>query len=140
RSRPGAEPPILRDAGGSLTVESQYGSGSRFTIRLPASPVRARPASPGDETQAPAERRPNTVLVVDDDTAVSETMRHFIEKEGFHVVMAVDGQQGVKFARALKPVAINPGCDARRRRLGRARHSNSRARPGAHPSHRGLGS
>jgi CheY-like chemotaxis protein len=104
--------------GGSLTVESQYGSGSTFTIRLPATPIQSRPASPSpaDETPAMADRHPNTVLVVDDDTAVSETMRHFIEKEGFHVVIAIDGQQGEKFARALKPVAITldvmlPGVD-----------------------------
>jgi adenylate cyclase len=58
----------------------------------------------------------NTVLVIDDDPAVRDLMRRYLAKEGFDVVTAADGAEGLELARQLRPALITldvlmPGLD-----------------------------
>jgi CheY-like chemotaxis protein len=46
------------------------------------------------------------VLVIDDDPAVRDLLQRFLGKEGFHVVSASGGQEGLRLARELRPNAI----------------------------------
>jgi CheY-like chemotaxis protein len=48
----------------------------------------------------------DTVLVIDDDPAVHDIMRRLLEPEGFRIVTAPNGDEGVRLARSLHPVAI----------------------------------
>src|SRR5262249_2439649 len=57
-----------------------------------------------------------TVLVVDDDPAVRDLMRRYLDREGFRVVAAANGHEGLRLARQLRPAAITldvlmPGMD-----------------------------
>jgi DNA-binding response OmpR family regulator len=57
-----------------------------------------------------------TVLVIDDDPAVQELMARFLVKEGFQVLTAIAGAEGLRLAREANPVAITldvmmPGTD-----------------------------
>jgi GAF domain-containing protein/DNA-binding response OmpR family regulator len=108
---------LCRMMRGDVTVESEAGRGSVFTIRLPA-----RVAETAEEPVAPpplAEHGPpvaGTVLVIDDEPAVRDLMQRFLGKEGFRVVAAASGEEGLRWARELRPDAITldvmmPGMD-----------------------------
>ncbi|MEE8635644.1 MAG: response regulator, partial [Acidiferrobacterales bacterium] len=97
--------------GGDITVDSTFGQGSTFTIRLPGTVAAARaPAAP--RTENVPERAPQlpedapTVLVIDDDPAVRDLMQRFLNKEGLRVVAAADGKEGLRLAKELRPDAI----------------------------------
>ena len=44
--------------------------------------------------------------MIDDDATVRDLMRRYLSREGFDVVTAGGGQEGLKFARELKPSVI----------------------------------
>ena len=58
-------------------------------------------SSKGDQT-----RTGSTILVVDDDAEACEIIRRSLEKDGFAVVTALSGEEGLRLAHQLQPAAI----------------------------------
>jgi CheY-like chemotaxis protein len=93
---------LARMMGGDVTVSSEPGKGSVFSVRLPGSadavvskPVESMPASGTD-----------CILVIDDDATARELIADQLKAEGFSVVTASGGVEGLKRAKELRPTAI----------------------------------
>ena len=90
--------------GGDVVVASEPGKGSVFTVRLPADADTLPKGSMG----LAGSRSPGVdcVLVIDDDATARELIADNLKVEGFSVVTAAGGLEGLKLAKELRPIAI----------------------------------
>jgi hypothetical protein len=88
---------IVRQTGGHVEVESEPGSGTVFTVFIPATDR----AVSGEAAAANAESRlhgSETVLLVEDDDGVRTIMRSALERFGYCVLAAASGDEAVRVA------------------------------------------
>ena len=89
---------ILRAHGGLIQLRSQPGSGTTIRVLLPASTRTV--AGPALEAPPASAAEGTRVLVVDDDEAVVEIAREFLERAGFEVRTALGGEAALAEFRA----------------------------------------
>jgi signal transduction histidine kinase/DNA-binding response OmpR family regulator/HAMP domain-containing protein len=128
--------PIARNyarlLGGDLTVRSEFGKGSIFTLVIPPEFPKERLQKPSEEAvpakagpvaapiTAPAVQQAKKsipeksvtqtssilVLCIDDDAEVIDLLRRYLVPEGYSVQGASSGEEGIRLARELRPAVI----------------------------------
>jgi signal transduction histidine kinase/CheY-like chemotaxis protein len=98
---------FCRMMGGDVALTSEPGKGTTFTIRLPTEvpePKAESAAASGPSAALNMEGTP--VLVVDDDADTRQVLKRFLNRKGFPVECAASGEEGLRLARELHPMAI----------------------------------
>lgn len=86
---------IVRKHRGSISVESEEGKGTKFTLYFPLNSESARQESKAGAA-APVDAVRGRILFVDDDQTVLSMGREILESFGYHVVTAINGRKALK--------------------------------------------
>ncbi|MCC6539199.1 MAG: response regulator [Bryobacterales bacterium] len=103
---------FCRMMGGDVRVESTAGQGTTFFVTLPVQVVVKKPepslndTNPGTSAVASEAAPRGKVLVIDDDPAVHDIVRRALGKEGYRVLAAASGEEGLRLAAAEQPDVI----------------------------------
>jgi signal transduction histidine kinase/CheY-like chemotaxis protein/HAMP domain-containing protein len=102
---------LARVMGGDITVQSTVGAGSTFTLTLPLQdeatlPTTQAGAASSQEAPAAQPEADKVVLAIDDDPDVIYLLRENLTEAGYRVVGALNGEEGLRKARELRPCAI----------------------------------
>jgi CheY-like chemotaxis protein len=90
---------IVRQAGGSLGIDTGPGRGTRIEVVLPAAPGPAEDPG-GGGTPAPLPGGAETILLVEDDAAVREVGVAMLARLGYRVIPAADGHEALERMRS----------------------------------------
>jgi CheY-like chemotaxis protein len=95
---------------GSLHAQSTPGVGTTFTLELPVNVPEPEPlrlgAVPASLLDGVAGAGGATILVVDDDPSARDMLSRMLVREGYGVVTAADGEEGLRLARSVRPALI----------------------------------
>ena len=86
---------MVRQSGGSVTIESRPGDGTKVRMMLPRSLTNPLEQPDGVEGAFPALERSKAVLLVDDDDQVREVTQTMLVDSGYTVLTAVDGSDAL---------------------------------------------
>jgi CheY-like chemotaxis protein len=85
---------IVKGHAGFVTVYSEPGAGTSFNVYLPAA-VNATAPKPEEPAEAGPEGNQELILVVDDEFALSASLRQLLVKRNYRVLVASNGREGL---------------------------------------------
>ena len=93
---------VVEQSGGRVSVESEPGQGTRFTVHLPRAVDEpgAGAASVGAAAPEALPRGSETVLLVEDEGAVRAALHRLLARQGYMVLEAADGEEALEIWRA----------------------------------------
>jgi two-component system cell cycle sensor histidine kinase/response regulator CckA len=92
---------IVEQSGGSITVDSQPGCGTRFTIHLPRARLGAGTVDHASPSPLSRCKQRATVLLVEDEAPLRNAFQRALEREGYTVLVAEDGYDALAVATAF---------------------------------------
>ncbi|MDM8559855.1 response regulator [Candidatus Parabeggiatoa sp. HSG14] len=93
--------------GGTICVESEFGYGSTFSVRLPTRfSIDLIDTAENEKELEDLLTGSKIILVIDDDAITRELLKSYLSKLGYSVAMASNGKDGIQLAKKLRPDAI----------------------------------
>jgi len=92
---------IVKNHGGAVTVDSEYGKGTKITIFLPGL-MRVKEKFKKETVVKKERKQPGKILMVDDEKIIREVGRRMLEKGGFEVILAEDGERAIEIYKKNK--------------------------------------
>ena len=93
---------IIKQAGGSIEVDSEPGRGTSFRVYLPATDAVAAEERNGGTNHAEMPGGSETVLLVEDEDAVRALARIVLRQAGYHVLDAGHGAEALRLCAAYR--------------------------------------
>ncbi len=90
---------IISQSGGHIFIDSEEGKGTSFTIYLPVIEGGKTEPSVPEALEFTATSQSATILLVEDEVTVRRLIRNLLEINGYKVLEAKDGVEGVEMAR-----------------------------------------
>ena len=92
---------IVKQSGGIIAVHSEPGKGATFEIYFPQTDQPVKKITRSEEA-GPLPRGTETLLVVEDEPVVRNLARNVLMMQGYDVLAAADGREGLRVAREHK--------------------------------------
>jgi len=89
---------IAKQNGGAVEVSSELGSGTAFSVWIPASASGVREDAREEKGRPPASARPSTILFVDDNQEVRELAERLLSRLGHRVLTAANAGEAILIA------------------------------------------
>jgi hypothetical protein len=91
---------IVTESGGDVQISTEPGSGTCFIMLLPATD---EPLHTDDRVADPSSGSTGeTVLICEDEPAIQEVTRRILVRNGYRVILAVDGMDAIRLARTTE--------------------------------------
>ena len=87
---------IIRQSGGFIRVASEPGHGTEFRVYLPVVPEIASPVLETEDGRVKGGSE--TILLVEDESALRDEIQRVLDKAGYHVLAAADGHAALRLA------------------------------------------
>jgi len=97
---------LCRLIGGDISVESELGKGSCFTVRVPKTIKNLAETLALDEDRREGSDGGNRILIIDDDPQDCDLLSRIVAKEGYAPLIAHNAEEGMRKVRELLPAVI----------------------------------